>query len=200
MGSAMTSSLEGMRKVMQALQHYQLYFLDSVTIGNTQAARAAAGTGVRVIKRKVFLDDSQNEAAIRSQLERAIQLARRNGSTIAIGHPHPATVRVLQQMLPQLPADIVLVRPSSLLNEPDTSPSLPERPPKKPPGRTKNPFSGVKQCRFKPPAEKVFAGQLFTIVGDSLLQSQAADFVRRRWQFWFATPEQPISDADGMLP
>jgi polysaccharide deacetylase 2 family uncharacterized protein YibQ len=34
---------------MQALERYNLYFLDSVTIGNTQAMRAAQGTGVKVI-------------------------------------------------------------------------------------------------------------------------------------------------------
>ncbi len=47
MGSAMTSSLFGMQKVMQALERYDLYFLDSMTIGNSQAMRAASGTGVR---------------------------------------------------------------------------------------------------------------------------------------------------------
>ncbi len=36
MGSKMTSNLFGMQKVMQALERYNLYFLDSVTIGNTQ--------------------------------------------------------------------------------------------------------------------------------------------------------------------
>ncbi|MFX4315951.1 divergent polysaccharide deacetylase family protein, partial [Enterobacter sp. 63] len=92
MGSAMTSSLYGMLKVMQALERYNLYFLDSMTIGNSQAMRAAQGTGVKVIKRKVFLDDTQNEADIRVQFNRAVQLARRNGSAIAIGHPHPSTV------------------------------------------------------------------------------------------------------------
>lgn len=49
MGSKMTSNLFGMQKVMQALERYNLYFLDSVTIGNTQAMRAAQGTGVKVI-------------------------------------------------------------------------------------------------------------------------------------------------------
>ncbi|VTN12583.1 Divergent polysaccharide deacetylase [Raoultella terrigena] len=69
MGSAMTSSLFGMQKVMQALERYNLYFLDSVTIGNSQAMRAAQGTGVKVIKRKVFLDDTQNEADIRVSVQ-----------------------------------------------------------------------------------------------------------------------------------
>lgn len=61
MGSKMTSNLFGMQKVMQALERYNLYFLDSVTIGYTQAMRAAQGTGVKVIKRKVFLDDSRTK-------------------------------------------------------------------------------------------------------------------------------------------
>ncbi|MDI5829851.1 divergent polysaccharide deacetylase family protein, partial [Salmonella enterica subsp. enterica serovar Kentucky] len=43
------------------------------TIGNSQAMRAASGTGVKVIKRKVFLDDTQNEADIRRQFNRAIE-------------------------------------------------------------------------------------------------------------------------------
>ncbi len=42
MGSAMTSSLFGMQKVMQALEHCNLYFLDSMTIGNSRAMRAAS--------------------------------------------------------------------------------------------------------------------------------------------------------------
>ncbi len=133
MGSAMTSNLGGMQKVMRTLAHYQLYFLDSVTIGSTKSVQAAEGTGVRVIKRKVFLDDSQKEADIRAQFNRAISVARKQGSAIAIGHPHPTTVRVLQQMLPQLPSDIVLVKASALLNEtpasrPETKPHKPEKP------------------------------------------------------------------------
>lgn len=128
MGSVMTSSLPGMQKIMQALTSYRFYFLDSLTISNSQATRAAIGTGVKVIKRKVFLDDTANEADICHQFNRAVALARRNGSAIAIGHPRPATVKVLQQMLLVLPADIVLVKPSSLLNEPQGSSYVPPLP------------------------------------------------------------------------
>jgi polysaccharide deacetylase 2 family uncharacterized protein YibQ len=83
MGSAMTSSLFGMQKVMQALERYNLYFLDSMTIGNSQAMRAAQGTGVKVIKRKVFLDDTQNEADIRP-----VQSRHRPGAPQRFGHCH----------------------------------------------------------------------------------------------------------------
>lgn len=180
MGSAMTSSLPGMQKVMQALTSYQLYFLDSLTISNSQATRAATGTGVKVIKRKVFLDNTANEADIRHQFNRAVALARRNGSAIAIGHPRPATVKVLQQMLPVLPADIVLVKPSSLLNEPQGSSyvTLPVK-------AQKDGFNGsVKQCKVKLPKEKVSVAAMLGVIGDSLAASPPAEFIKRRWHRW----------------
>lgn len=183
MGSAMTSSLFGMQKVMQALGRYNLYFLDSMTIGNSQAMRAAAGTHVKVIKRKVFLDDTQNEADIRAQFNRAVALARRNGSAIAIGHPHPSTVRVLQQMVYSLPADITLVRPSSLLNEPQTDTSTPNLTP--PPSSTpRNPFQGVKICNSKKPPEPVYATRYFSVIGESISQSSLTTYIVNQWQGW----------------
>jgi len=183
MGSAMTSSLYGMLKVMQALERYNLYFLDSMTIGNSQAMRAAQGTGVKVIKRKVFLDDTQNEADISMQFNRAVQLARRNGSAIAIGHPHPSTVRVLQQMLPTLPSDITLVRPSDLLNEPQVDTSTPNQ--GKPGSSTpRNPFRGVKRCVPKHPPEPVYATRFFSVIGESLSNSTLVKYVQQQWQGW----------------
>lgn len=140
MGSAMTSDLEAMRRVMKTLSHYQLYFLDSMTIGSSKAAQAAEGTSVQVVKRKVFLDDDQSEAAVRKQFLLAVKMAQKNGSAIAIGHPHPSTVHILQQMIPQLPADVKLVPVSALL--PSAKPhSEPEEPQK----RMMN-LSGFQQC------------------------------------------------------
>lgn len=184
MGSAMTSSLFGMQKVMQALEHYNLYFLDSMTIGNSQAIRASTGTGVKVLKRKVFLDDTQNEGDIRRQFNRAVELARRNGSAIAIGHPHPTTVRVLQQALASLPADITLVRPSSLLNEPQIDTSTPNT---TAPGSItppRNPFRGVKQCKTKQKPQPVYASRFFSVVGESIRDSSLVRYMQHQWQGW----------------
>ncbi|MGK3143707.1 divergent polysaccharide deacetylase family protein [Pantoea sp. C2G6] len=168
MGSRMTSSLPGMQKVMQALNHYHLYFLDSMTIANSQAVPAAQGTQVRVLKRRVFLDDSQDINAIRQQFSRAVKLAQRDGYAIAIGHPHPNTVRVLQQMLPSLPADITLVRPSQLLNESlrggtrtPVAPAKPVTPHFQPPGL----------CKPQRPLTPVPATRALTVVSDSVSQS-----------------------------
>ncbi|KKF36907.1 divergent polysaccharide deacetylase family protein [Erwinia tracheiphila] len=168
MGSAMTSSLSGMQKVMQVLNHYNFYFLDSMTIASSQSTRAAQGTRVKVIKRRVFLDDMQNEADIRQQLLRAVRLAQRDGSAIAIGHPHPSTVKVLQQMLSSLPADITLVRPSQLLNEPQGAVQQPIPPSGKstPSG---NPFSSVKNCPVT--IQPVPATRALDVLADSFANS-----------------------------
>ena len=191
MGSAMTSSLYGMLKVMQSLERYNLYFLDSMTIGNSQAMRAAQGTGVKVIKRKVFLDDTQNDADIRGQFNRAVQLARRNGSAIAIGHPHPSTVRVLQQMLPTLPSDITLVRPGDLLNEPQVDTSRPgnAQPPVTQP---RNPFRGVTLCKTKRPPEPVYATRFFAVLSESVSQSTLVQYFQHQWQGWNITRQQTV--------
>lgn len=184
MGSAMTSSLFGMQKVMQTLSHYNFYFLDSMTIGNSQSMRAAAGTGVKVIKRKVFLDDTQNEADIRTQFNRAIQIARRSGSAIAIGHPHPTTVRVLQQMVYSLPPDITLVRPSSLLNEPQIDTSTPNNAAPVQPAAPRNPFRGVKLCKPKKPQQPVYASRFFDVLSDSITHSTLVQYMQLQWQGW----------------
>jgi len=168
MGSRMTSSLPGMQKVMQALNHYNLYFLDSMTIANSQAIPAAQGTQVKVLKRRVFLDDIQDINAIRQQFSQAVKLAQRDGYAIAIGHPHPTTVRVLQQMLPTLPADITLVRPSQLLNESlRNSPRMPVAPAKPVTPR----FQPAGLCKAKQPLAPVPATRALTVIAESVNHS-----------------------------
>ena len=168
MGSRMTSSLPGMQKVMQALNHYNLYFLDSMTIANSQAIPAAQGTQVKVLKRRVFLDDSQDINAIRQQFSRAVKLAQRDGYAIAIGHPHPNTVRVLQQMLPTLPADITLVRPSELLNE---SLHNNARTPVAPTKPVTPRFRPADICKPKQPLTPVPATRALTVIAESVNNS-----------------------------
>ncbi|TCL05567.1 hypothetical protein EZJ58_3763 [Sodalis ligni] len=181
MGSAMTSSLAGMQNVMQVLSRYPFYFLDSMTIGNSQSRQAAAGTGVKVIKRNVFLDDTSNQDDIRQQFNRAVALARRNGSAIAIGHPHPDTIKVLQQVLSALPSDIVLVPPSALVNE-AASPS-PAPTPLPAPGRPRHRFQGVPQCIVKQAPPPVYADAMFSVIFSSLNQTSWVTQIKH----WFAS-------------
>lgn len=185
MGSAMTASLPGMQKVMQAMSAYHLYFLDSMTIGSSQASQAAAGTGIKVLKRKVFLDDTQNVADIRRQFSRAVEIAQRSGYAIAIGHPHPTTIQVLQQMLPTLPADIVLVRPSQLLNEPEPRyapvPTYLASQPTAPAPKRLRP---IQVCAVKRPLPAISQHELWRQLGHNIVTSPGVSYLKQHWQTW----------------
>ena len=170
--------------MMQEVERYELFVLDSTTIGNSQARRAACGPGVKGIKRKVFRDETQSEGDIRIQFNRAVELGRRSGSAIAIGHPHPSTVRVLQQMIYNLPADITLVRAGSLLNEPQVDTSTPNQTHPGNPVTPRNPFRGAKLCTTKHAPEPVYAGHFFAVVKESVSESNLAKYFSQQWQGW----------------
>ena len=74
---------------MPALRQRGLFFIDSRTDAKTVAYDTAERNGVRAASRKVFLDDVASREAILKQLELAARDARRDGFTIAIGHPAP---------------------------------------------------------------------------------------------------------------
>lgn len=119
MGSRFTQWPDGMRTVLQTLQDNGMLFLDSVTTAHTATRAAAEGLGLPLLRRNVFLDDQPDPAVVQAQLERAIAMARRNGSAIAIGHPHPSTLTVLAERLPQLAAEhVVLVPLTALISQP----------------------------------------------------------------------------------
>lgn len=102
MGSLMTQSREMMRPVMRELRRYPLYFVDSRTIATTVAADVALEEKIPTLSRDVFLDHRQTEAYVHQQFQLLIELARKNGSAIAIGHPHEVTVSYLEKHLPEL--------------------------------------------------------------------------------------------------
>jgi polysaccharide deacetylase 2 family uncharacterized protein YibQ len=117
-GSRATSDDRLMEELMSLLQKRHLFFIDSRTTTATVAYDVAQRDDVRSGFRNVpFLDDVQQQSAIRQQFEHAIRGAQEKGEAIVIGHPHPATLQVLRQMLPQLPAlGVELVHASALVH------------------------------------------------------------------------------------
>ena len=90
------------RAVNQQLQREDRFFLDSRTIGNTQAALAAKDVGLRTFSRNVFLDGEDNDAYVHQQLQKLIAIAKQSGFAVGICHPRPHTIRVLVRELPEL--------------------------------------------------------------------------------------------------
>jgi len=101
-GSLATADPALMEALMPALRRRGLFFIDSRTTAATVAYDAAKHSGVRAASRKVFLDDAVSPAAIRAQLDLAARDAVRDGSAIAIGHPHPETIAALADGVPIL--------------------------------------------------------------------------------------------------
>ena len=102
MGSRFTQDEAGMRVVMQELSSRGLLFLDSRTIPNSVGERVASEMGVPHVGRDVFLDDQLTLLggdSVARQLALAERIATKRGYVIAIGHPHPATVAVLQKWM-----------------------------------------------------------------------------------------------------
>ena len=99
MGSRLTREREPMDDVMQVLAEGDLFFIDSRTTHHTQAAFAAEAAGVQHLSRDVFLDNERTAEAIGDAFDRALALARKQGSALIIGHPYPQTIAFLEQRL-----------------------------------------------------------------------------------------------------
>jgi uncharacterized protein len=117
-GSLATSNPALMAELMPLLRQRHLFFIDSRTTAATVAFDAAEHDSVPCAFRNVpFLDDVQEAGAIRRQLELAIHGAKEKGEAIAIGHPHPETLQVLREILPQVQGQgVQLVHASALVH------------------------------------------------------------------------------------
>ncbi len=103
MGSLLTRNHTAMDWLMQQIANRnKLFFVDSRTTQNSQAIVHANLNGVMNTGRDIFLDNVVETDAIRKQFKQLIWQAQRRGSALAIGHPHPETLAVLEQELPQL--------------------------------------------------------------------------------------------------
>lgn len=103
MGSLLTQHPGHMTWLMQDLkQRGDLFFVDSRTSAQTVAEQMAQEQGVPVLRRHVFLDHDPTPQAVEAEFERLLALARRQGEAIAIGHPYPSTLDVLERRLPAL--------------------------------------------------------------------------------------------------
>jgi uncharacterized protein len=117
-GSEATADPALMEELMPVLEKWNLFYVDSRTTAATVAYDTAQRLGVRSGFRNVpFLDDVAEVPAVRKQLELALRGAKEKGEAIAIGHPHPATLEALREVLPQAAArGVHLVYASDLVH------------------------------------------------------------------------------------
>ncbi|MBX2810066.1 MAG: divergent polysaccharide deacetylase family protein [Cellvibrionaceae bacterium] len=117
MGSLLTQKEQPMAWLMQALNQRNLYFIDSRTTSNSIAWQVARQYQIPTLKRDIFLDHQRDSAFIEAQFTQLIELAKRRGYAIGIGHPYPETLDFLARQIPLLAKDNIELIPTSQIVE-----------------------------------------------------------------------------------
>jgi uncharacterized protein len=94
-GSVYTDDYHAMKTLYSLLRSEGFVFVDSRTIASTKVPQIANEFGDAYVARDVFIDNEHNVPYIHTQLQKAVDKAKKNGYAIAIGHPHKMTLKAL---------------------------------------------------------------------------------------------------------
>ncbi len=95
-GSVFTNNNKAMKKLYQALRNEGFVFVDSRTIGSSKVKKIAKSHGDAYVSRDIFIDNQHTVSYIHNQLRKAVDIAKKKGHAIAIGHPHKITMRAIK--------------------------------------------------------------------------------------------------------
>jgi polysaccharide deacetylase 2 family uncharacterized protein YibQ len=101
MGSEISADPAALGAVMGVVAESKLFYLDSRTSAESRGYALALELGIPAAERQVFLDPDPRESTVVEEWNRLLALARERGAAVAIGHPHPQTLAVLQREVPR---------------------------------------------------------------------------------------------------
>jgi hypothetical protein len=116
MGSRMTSESSQMYQIFSVLKKRGLYFIDSRTTAESLCEPSARLFQIPFAQRDVFIDHLLEPDFIRKQIKELIRIAKKNGEAVGIMHPHSMTIKVLQEMMPELKKQVHLVPASTVVH------------------------------------------------------------------------------------
>lgn len=117
MGSRATEDSDTMKSVLQVIKDQDLFFVDSSTSSNSIAPQVAKELGVPFSENNLFIDNENDVEKIKIQLRKGLDLAKKRGHAVVIGHVRWQTALALWEMIPELLASGVdFVPVSSLVN------------------------------------------------------------------------------------
>jgi len=96
-GSKFTANEIAMNRLIFSLQANHIHFIDSRTTAQTKAPKVMQNYGLKYVSRDVFLDHHMDKAYVKEQIKKAIAVAKKHGTAIAIGHPHKNTLQALYE-------------------------------------------------------------------------------------------------------
>jgi polysaccharide deacetylase 2 family uncharacterized protein YibQ len=116
MGSRMTSESTQMYQIFSVLKKRGLYFIDSRTTAESLCEPSARLFQIPFAQRDVFIDHLLEPNFIRNQINELIRIAKKNGAAVGIMHPHSMTIKILQEMMPDLKKQVHLVPASKVVH------------------------------------------------------------------------------------
>ena len=102
MGSRFTASPKEMLETLQVVKERGLFFVDSLTAGDSKGYKTAKTLHLPTTSRDVFLDNKVEESAILRQLHQLKGVALKQGYAVGIGHPFIQTARAIRYFLKEI--------------------------------------------------------------------------------------------------
>ncbi|MFY9399262.1 MAG: divergent polysaccharide deacetylase family protein [Desulfomonilia bacterium] len=118
MGSRVTPDQDIMRVVLKEIGDRGLFFVDSLTTSASVCRSVAGEVGLPFVARDVFLDNERNDPYITAQIDRLVRIALKHSQAVAICHPYPETIAVLEREIPRIKQRGVEIVPVSMLVRP----------------------------------------------------------------------------------
>ncbi|HJW08489.1 MAG TPA: divergent polysaccharide deacetylase family protein [Holophagaceae bacterium] len=115
MGSRMTADEARMHWILEEFRNRRLYFIDSRTTAATVGWKVAGELGIPTVQRNVFLDDDKSFPEIEKQWKRAIDIAKKDGQVVVIGHIYPETVEALEKLIPETKGQVTFIKASEVV-------------------------------------------------------------------------------------
>ena len=94
-GSVFTSDYSSMHFLYKVMKENGFTFVDSRTVNSTKVREIAYSYGDVYVARDIFIDNKHSIPYIHKQLQKAVNIAKRKGYAIVIGHPHATTMQAL---------------------------------------------------------------------------------------------------------
>ncbi|MCM8777101.1 MAG: divergent polysaccharide deacetylase family protein [Candidatus Omnitrophica bacterium] len=116
-GSLFTSNEDKMRILLGAIQSKNLFFVDSMTARQSKGYILAKEMGIKTAKRDIFLDNRSDPQYIEGQVWELVEVAKKEGKAIGIGHARSTTIEVLKNILPEIEKEGIEIVPVSSLLE-----------------------------------------------------------------------------------
>ena len=95
-GSKFTANYIASKRLYKSLMRHDFVFVDSRTSKNTEIPKIAKIFKKRYLKSDLFIDNKLSVVSIRKKITQGLNIAKKRGYIVMIGHPHPQTFKALR--------------------------------------------------------------------------------------------------------